>query len=550
MKPIPYLESRQLVNYIKLTLRTPKRLIPAIFIVLWFSQIVFTRIILQHNMPEESTVFGRLVNPEIIWAVVFGATAAISLLFLFNSLSESRIAFSLADVDFLFSAPISRRLILSVKMLKLYFLYGVYTAFFVVIVVGSFLGMPIGSGGVSFLIVWASVLMYVVLLVNVCTLINLVASYRDSSKQWLRTVILALAYGLLIFAFGGTMAGYLHTGDMVGSLKAALTHPIFTTLMLPVKWMSDMAVGNMVGEQMGSTMEIAFLGILAVLSYVLVVHRKENPYEPSLSVSIRTAAIKAALRTRDFSKVRSEQWKRKASSVKSCIAPFGRGAGALIWKNFNILWRKSGTQLAVGLVIVVVAFPISKIVFGDTIGPSEIQSFLSFALPYTIFLFASFSLHSLRGDMKQANILKPMPIPAWKVIAAQTIHGTVLIWVFTWVVVCMAAIVYGFPDRSPIIPIALVIPFVAESAVSAMTIVAALFPNWEDPGHRLMGSLLSMITIIITVGPSFGIGALLWVFKVPLIFIVPIVSTVALGMSAGCLALGGHIYKYSEPTEE
>ncbi|MCX6375147.1 MAG: hypothetical protein NTU88_03760, partial [Armatimonadetes bacterium] len=136
MKPILYLEIRQFVNAVKLTFRSPKRLIPAIVFGVWFLFVFLSNSFSRggvHHIPAG-------IIPETwverLWSSVFALGVLITIWLLQMAFSESLIVFGMPEVDFVFPTPIRRRVVMSLKLLKMYVRLGFYLAFIIYFISG------------------------------------------------------------------------------------------------------------------------------------------------------------------------------------------------------------------------------------------------------------------------------------------------------------------------------------------------------------------------------------------------------------------------------
>lgn len=553
MKPILYLEIRQLVNAVKLTFRSPKRLIPVIVFGLWFFFVFLSNSFSRGGVRHVPMGLIPEMWVERLWSSVFALGVLITIWLLQRAFSESLIVFGMPEVDLVFPTPIGRRVVISLKLLKMYVRLGLYLAFIIYFISGPMqLLSTRGTGGPSMAVGWLGALLYGISLLNVCTIINLIVSRREEGKWWLAYVIRGVAYGLILVAVAAAAAAYLRTGDIAGSLALAVSQPVFIALMLPVRWAADLLVSPFIGWQSVFGVELAGLCLLAAASYALVLLRNENPYEPSLSISARSSAARAAFRSGDWTKARAEFWKskQKASRPKFAIPPFGRGAVAIVWKNLNVVARSSGAQTRFAIALIVVAIIMSRAVLGQKVTPREVELVVVFGLLYVMWLFSAFMMQQFRADLKQVNILKPMPIQGWKLILAEISHGVILVSLGSWLVIALVAIVYGMTQRSLLPLAAISFPFVALSVVSSQAAVTVLYPSWEDASQRFLGSLLGMLAAGLAIGPPVALGAILWSLRAGTILTALPVTLSALGISIGGIALGSYAYKRHDPTSE
>ena len=98
--------------------------------------------------------------------------------------------------------------------------------------------------------------------------------------------------------------------------------------------------------------QMPVLALLALGTMLMVLARKENPYEPSLRISAQKALIRTAIKSGGWSSVRVHLMSNRIKSAPTLIAPFGRGATAILWKNMLISARVSRPALIAVTIIV------------------------------------------------------------------------------------------------------------------------------------------------------------------------------------------------------
>ena len=549
MNTLLYLEARQIANYARVTLRSPKRLIPAIIIVVYMMIFLGPQLLLRLVGPRHLVSITFTMPPQI----PIGLFAILSLAMVYKvhkSFSESMVTFPLADIDFLFPTPIRRRTILGLRLLGLYAKVGLYVLFFAFI-----FGMQVSmfaqvSVGIS--VTCVVTLLFVVFLVNICTAINLVATFREGRKWWLAYLVRGAAYVLVFFVAGRLLLGYMQTRDLTQSAVQTFNHPLVTMLLLPAKWTADLMLSPFTGWKPGFGGEFLGMWLLAIGSLALVLSRNENPYEPSLMVSARAAAIRSAVRRGGFGKLRAEMQKFRPQKAKAAggIPPFGRGPIALVWKNLNITMRTSGRALIAIPFIGVVLLGGLRLAAPNQFSLKEVQLLATALIAYLLFISSTIMLHSFRADLKQANILRPMPIPAWQVIAVQGVHSTLISMAVAWIVVILISLFYGFDARSPLTIAVLALPFAAYASLCWQAVAAVIYPNPDDPTQQFVGNMLSGLAGAVSIGPAIAIGALGWFLHLGVVLPAMMIAAFSIGMAIGGILLSASLYKRFDPTEE
>lgn len=549
MSSLLYIEYRQFVNLMRLTLRTPKRLIPVILFCLWLLPTVGMSL-LRGDPGSSPVMLGLNLRLDAIHVGLYLVFALAGLYLIQRSFSESLIAFSMPEIDMVVTTPIPRWQFMALKLAKIYIKTGAAYAFLMLFLTPTIV-MAIGRWSVrSTPIAWAAVVLYGVLLINVCTIINLTVQYASSgSGLRIRTLIRVAAYGLLFFAALTVGIGYLRTGHAVEAIAALLRNPLFVALMLPAAWASNLAMVPAVGWVPRLGLHLASLGVLAGVSYVLVLRRRENPYEPSLQMSMRLAVMRLARRSGGLGVLPAETWKRRSGSLRRMyVRPFGRGASAVFWKNLIVglrLWRNS--IIAMGIVTGVGMFVLRVLADSGTfrLSPGMILG----GMLYLVWIETTVMLNVLRRDLQQADIMKPMPIPAWRLMLAQTGHVGLLNMGLVWLIAGSAMVFGVVPAQPMFVYAALALPFVAYASICAQLIAVVLYPNIQDLSQQYIGGLLSMLLSGVAMGPPAVIGLLFWYLKLPLAIGAALAVFVSLAISGAGVAAGAVVYRRRDPID-
>lgn len=551
MNTLLYREARQIANYARITLRSPKRLVPAILMVVYLMIFLGPQLLIRLVGPRHLVSVISFSMPPQIPIALFALLSLVMVYKIHKSFSESMVTFPLADIDFLFPTPISRRTILGLRLLGLYAKVGLYILFFALIFGFQLTMFAPTSIGIS--VSCVVLILFIVFLVNTCTTINLVATFREARKWWLSSAVRWTADGLLVFVVATLILGYVQTHDLAESAARTMNNPLVTILLLPARWTADLMLSPFTGWKPGFGGEFLGMWALALGSLALVLSRKENPFEPSLVISARAAAIRSAMRRGGgFGRLRTEMQKFRPQKVKATggIPPFGRGAIALVWKNLNITMRTSGKALIAVPFIGVIVLGGLRLAAPQEIGLKEVQGFATLLVAYLMFISSTIMLHSFRADLKQANILRPMPIPAWQIIAVQGVHSTLISMAIAWIAFILIAVFYGFEARSPLTIAVLALPFAAYASLCWQAVAAVIYPNPEDPTQQFVGNMLSGFAGLISIGPVVAIGALGWFLHLGVVLPAMMIAAFSTGMAIGGIILSSWLYKRFDPTDE
>ena len=306
-----------------------------------------------HSHHADSQRFGFVPQYDL-QPFVFAFISLFFIGYLVKSFDETIMIFPLSEIDFLFATPVSSRIIVGVKLFKLYIVYGLLATFLGVMMWPS-IGMMARSPDEGLLpIALLGLVMFIAFGINIGVVINLISTFRKEGKWWLAWVIKGIAWSMLVYAVitFGTM--YRQTGEALSSIENTFMKPILLILLFPAKCASDLMIATLSGWRYVLGVETAILCIVAVLSFLMVLSRNENPYEPSLAISSLMASNRAAIRSGGliWLKMRASKLDKRSYNLKLSLPPFGKGAWAIVWKNINIAlrtWAK-GYTIVLGLI--------------------------------------------------------------------------------------------------------------------------------------------------------------------------------------------------------
>ena len=550
MKPLIYLELRQLVNSIKNTVRSPKRLIPMVLIAAWIGTWLVQSLLLLVGEAGRPTgprleVLAQ-VPIETVELVVFIFLSVGSALVVYGAFSSGLMVFSIAQIDFLFPTPISRRKVLCVKLVKDYLKYGLWIVFFFL-----FVGSPVCSGlGVSMmpdgLASIAAVLALVLTVLNLAHTINIVFTFGYERLRQAGALIKAAIVLVPVSGAAWGLYHYLRFGGGFASVVSAVESPVTGAVFAPARWAGRLFLAPLTGitpEQWG---QFGLLWLMAVGSFVLLLSRKENVYEPALGVSVRFAQRRAAMRSRDFTDFRvtalREKGTRRASGVR--IPPFGRGATAFLWKNLVLRYRLYRGQLALMVVI-----PLVIVVALNRAMPAEIKQNAPIVLAYIVWALSLAAQAEIRADLKYADIVKPMPIRAWKLILAQV--GSSALYLTGGVALFSGYLWLAVPDaRGEMLVVgALGTPFLGLANLAAVTIPSLLYPDTRDPTQNYLCGLFSFLLTLVASGPTVVAAVvMLVVLKTSAYAVLAAACVINILIAVAAIAAGGAVFRRFDPT--
>jgi len=536
MNALGYLATRSFVNgllYRLRRLRQPKYLIGAILGGAYF-YFYFGQIIGGASSPfGPKMTSGSAFSPEAGAAILFVATLVLSWIL---PASRAALAFTEAEIAFLFPAPIRRRTLVIMRLLKSQFGLLLFSAF-MTLITGRF---RLGTEA------WLRVGGWWVLL-NTLNMHRIGASFalqrlrERGMSDWKRRVAVLLALAALAVgvefarrslppppdlaaaARGGpaVIAKYLTQVLHAGPLPCVLAP--FKLVVLP-NFAHDAA-----------TFLRALLPALGIMAlHFLWVVRADVAFEDaSIDAAKRRAAFLAARGRGEF---RAQNGRGKARVPLFRLRPTGFAPVAFLWKS---LLKAGGRRTISRWTLVFAAFAAAAWLLcrAGPLSPALITVAIVIGAGCYIALLLSFILigqHAaaqLRQGMAAMDLLKTYPVPGWQIALGELVGpvalGTLMQWCSLGIgILLLRASVPGFAALASTVMliaagIALFLPVFNLSSAILPCAGALLFPGWfrpqenaspgiEGSGLRLILGISQLLAIVAALIPVAFFGAVAW----------------------------------------
>jgi hypothetical protein len=490
---------------------------------------------------------------------------------------KSALAFSPAEVEFLFPAPVTRRGLLHFKLLRSQTAILLNTLIWMLVFGRAGSGPGAWSRALSF---WA--------LFSIMSLHRLGATLvRTGAAEhgWFaarRNLVALTLYGALFVGAAWSFAPIFPALARAPGFSAAIDL-IAGRLHDPVPRAVLFAPQLVLAPLFAVGLEAwarAFGPVLLILAlhYVWVIRTETSFEESAVEASVARAKRIAAVRARSAGRAATASPRRMRWSIR--LSPRGHPAMAIVWKNTLGLMRT--TSIAPFLSFVV-AIGIMAVVMSSSGGrPPRFIAFLSLMLVFMIAIMgARLVRNDLRYDMQMLGVFKTLPLRGHTVMVAEIISPVLALTAMQTVLLVVAYVsflgsdtVSPFGDEMPIgvgaRTLILVCAPLALMAINAVTVTvqnaaALLFPAWirlgpapalggiETMGQNLLTVAASIILLLLSLivpaalggATAFLLGPLLgaWVI-VPAAFVG---AGVLLGEVFVTLAGLGRVYDRAEP---
>jgi ABC-2 type transport system permease protein len=519
-----YLTSRSLVNATRrrlARLRQPKYLIGFAVGSLYIYWLVFSR--------RGGSAFGAAGSAAGEVTAVAVLAVLVILNWIFGS-AETPFTFTLAETDYLFTAPLTRRQVIDFKLLRSQlplFISAVISALFLS-------GGRVGGGGLGLSRIVALWLVYGTLQLHYGGTALLRASLAAHGVTGLRRRLgTLLLVGAVVALAGWSLRSQLP--ELVAAFQrdtaqgyAALAAALHSGVLGVLAWPLEAVVGPL--RAAGTPAFVARLPaalLVFALHYVWVVRSTLDFEEAAVEHAAKVARRIEAMRQGRSPGRGLAGGPRSTRVFRPRLAATGAPAVAILWKNTLGATRDAGPRWLVLATLLVIA---SAIVLGGPIGGGGLEVFavMVLALGAVALLFGPLSVRfDLRQDLEMLDVLKSYPLSGREVVGGEVAAPVVLLGGVVWS--CLVAVFLatlgrrggGLPPLAD--RVALLISLLpATAAILGVLVVVQnaavlLFPAWVSVGHgravgleatgqRILMTAASMIALVLALVPAILIG--------------------------------------------
>ncbi|MEN6371732.1 MAG: putative ABC exporter domain-containing protein [Armatimonadota bacterium] len=508
MKALLYLYSKQIKNSILSIFRSAKKLLAVIFIFSFIFMNIGVSAMVRGSKYGGPPVRFMPMTADTVWSGVFLIIVVFLARSIFASFKEGLLIFSPSHVDYLFPSPISRRSVLTFKLLGDYIM-----SFACICLIAFFFGASLymQMRQPMFPSIWYAItaiwflFIFIANLSHILRLITSVSSDRfTAARTAVKSIFILIAAGILVIAG----IHYLNSGNMLASLSNAARSEVSKTIFAPIAWCVNVVVGPMFGVDYGSIGgQVMWLGMLALGSFAVLVGYTGKFYEPSLAISSRSARIREAAKGGNFAAVRIEAVKGKVKDkgCRTLLPPFGRGAGALIWKILIIKLRSNGWWL----VLFLIAPPVAAALAVAFIKTDNISKYLPFVIPYATLLIAvNPGMQGQRNELKQVEIIKTIPDTPYKIVTCLVFTQWLFAVLFTLICAVSGGVIITAVDYYLLWLTTIATITGSFAFISGGAILAFLYPNTRDKLSMTIPGCLTFFMIMLLMVPSIIIGVI------------------------------------------
>jgi len=420
------------------------------------------------------------------------------------------LAFSPAEVDLLFAAPVTRRQLVFYKLSKRQL-----SVAFTVVFWCLYLGAAGGAGGgfgPGFLLRVAVALWVLVTTMQLhqvgASLVRTAAAEQRGiglRRHWLPFLLFGAAVAGVVGALAPAVPTVLAAPDLGGALlvvEGALARPAAQWVLLPFRWL----LGPLFAVGWGD-----WLRALAGATLVLVVHvwwvaQSDAAFEEGAAEAGREQAERQRARSGgrgsavEFAHLRRPPFQ---------LASHGHPAVALLWKNLTLATRQLRLSLLVTLAVVFgVAWLLMWRVTGERADAAALAMSVAFLIAAIAIVAGALAVrYDLRADLEKLDLLRSYPLTGREVVGAEIAASALVLTVVQLVLIAVGLgfLTVAYPNLEPRwAPAAagagalLLLPPLNLLLVGAQNALALLFPAWTRLGVERPGGVEQMGALVLT----------------------------------------------------
>lgn len=562
LKPLLFLLSRTIFNGFKRALTTPRRLISLIIFIGYYF-LIFIRPALAPSEVPMPEVADKLTFPAIgaIQALTFGTFAALSM-FMMLGVTSYLGTFKPADVDVLFSTPISPRVVLTFRIIRDFLITLVFP--FIMAIVGlrpiktgweaifknmpnpEYAGMTLRAltiGWILMSVAWVVIGYAVSLFINRSDL----KSERNMRILW--TVIAAMV-GTATFV----MVQGFQSMQSVNDLIAMAQNPILRTIFFTATLAEQLALAPLNGSWTQALIGLGGLVGITLIALRIAMTQADWMYDQAAVKGFATQRIREIAKSGDMMQAvaeRARQGRYKVRGLNLAKRFKSQGASALVLKEIILQFRGSlGMFIAFAILGgFMVIFP--ALIPESTRRPGvEVSGYALMGMQaMTIFMITmSFTQVGFIEVLRRVDLQKPMPFSSQRIVfmevVAKAVPGALTCILGSVIALILKPALWAFAVGGAI----------ASSMFSLLLsavgfAVVMLFPDLDDPSQRQFRGLMMLLgSVIAAVFPAGIIVGLIAGFKSPVIASLA-GGAVAFGIAWAVSIVGGSLYASFNPSE-
>lgn len=430
---------------------------------------------------------------------------------------RAALAFSEAEIAFLFPAPISRKTLIHYRWINAQ-LRILFTSLILTLVSSGWSFVP-GNAWIRLLGWW--------LLLSTLDLHGVGSSFAIT--RLLDRGVTSLRRRLLTFIGAGAVVGaaflwtwrswrapvpaeFANLTAVLDYVASLLSTGALSWLLLPARCV----VAPLLATDFRSFVLALGPALLIYAAHYVWVSRSEVAFEEaSIAKAQKRAARMSAMREGNWRFGKAERKARRAPFVLSKVA---RPELAFLWKNLlsSAGYLRPRTALIAAAVIVVGSSLAASADFDASRTVVAVMAMVCAA--YTLVFGPLVARQDLRLDLPNTDVLKTYPLRGWQIVLGEWLTPVAIITVLLWLMLLTAALNFNADELPPWLSMgvragaavgaALLAPLLCALLVLLLNAAAVLFPAWVQMGGGRPGGIDVLGQRIVFVGGLFFVMAI------------------------------------------
>lgn len=457
---------------------------------------------------------------------------------------RTALAFSAAEVQFLFPAPVSRRGLILYKLFRsqLVILFNAVIWVFVLRRSGSVLAAPLRFIGTWMLFSNLSLHRLGAALVRT----SLVEHGRAGIRRQLPAILIG---GATIVAFVLILADaipLIHAARGAGEVGRAIETATDLPAARALFFLPRIMLAPSFAQSTTRWLSAAGASLLMLIIQFVWVLQSDVAFEEAAVQASAERARRLEMRRRRVGRASPGPKTRAKRTIP--LAPVGIPAGAIVWKNTLLLMRTGRVGSVIGLAIMAIALPLPTIESRGIDG-----RFVAIACLMMVVLLIVLGSRVLQNDFRQdadhVTTLKTLPLTGAQLVAAEVVSSALptallqllLVIVAFVVTVSDATIPLPLGIRAAILLLSpIVLIAVNATTVTIQNAAALLFPGWirvtpivgggvEAMGQGILVTGILLLTFVVALLPAAAVFAIVWwlLLRLPSGWVVSVLAAAA-----------------------
>jgi ABC-2 type transport system permease protein len=477
------------------------------------------------------------------------------------------LAFSPAEVTFLFSGPVSRQGLVQFKLLRSQLLILFNALLWTLILSRERFGVSSWLRVVSIWVMLTTLSFHRLGASFVRTSLaehgRLGAKHRAVSLAVVGAFLIAVVWSIADALPQLTVAREGDVRSLLGAAAQAFERPIPHLLTYPFRIMVRPLAARTVGEWLTALWPAL---LLMVLHYIWVVRSDTAFEEAAAEVSLRRVAALSVSGASSRTPARSRQ-----AFIR--LSPHGWPAGAILWKNLVAATRTRRVRNA-AMSLLAAGVVVGALSFDPEGGVAEAAGWLALLwAALTVVTGPQYVRNDLRGDLLKLDLLRSYPVRGWSVVLAEALASTLLLSVIQLALLTIGYLAFlgnqsiepGLGERTLLlVACTIFLPAINLLSMLIQNGAALLYPAWVKLGgtrgtgvealgqNLLMVIAFLLILLFILLLPAVIGGGIYLLLRAPLgdwaLLPSGIVALAIMGFEAGWLVDWlGRVFERTDP---